>query len=85
MKRLLVVVAVLLFVAIGVWLWAWACGGVSSRELRSAVEDESAAIQTRVDERFAVLDAKLDRIEAKIDRLIEMATPKLPDGMRVAQ
>lgn len=85
MKKWIVAVAVLLAAALAAWLWHAQCGGVSHRELKAAVENESAAIRARVDERFAALDAKLDRIESKLDRIIDMATPKLPDGMKAAE
>jgi len=85
MKRLLALVVVLLLAAVAAWIWCRACGGVTHRELKDAVTDESAAIQARIDARYRALDEKLDRIEAKLDKLIDMATPKLPDGMKVAE
>jgi len=85
MKKWIFAIVLLLAAAAAAWLWQSQCGGVSHRELKTTVTDESAAIQAKVDARFAALDAKLDRIESKLDKLIDMATPKLPDGMKAAE
>lgn len=84
MKKKIVIVTVLLLIALGVWIWYEMCGGVSHRELKSSILTESQTIQSKVDARCDALDRKLDHIEAKLDKLIEMATPKLPDGMKPA-
>ena len=81
----ILLLVILLLLALAGWVWYMQCGGVSHREIRATVIDESAKVQARVEARCDALEQKLDRIESKLDRLIEMATPKLPDGMRFAE
>ena len=82
-------IAVLLLVllaAVVAWLWLFhRDGGVTHRELADRIAAEGAAARERVDERCNALDIKLDRIESKLDKLIQLATPRLPDGMKVAE
>jgi len=78
-------VIIVAVVAAAGWVLYERYGGVSNREVKAAVAEESAAIQQQVDDRYARLDQKLDRIEAKLDRLLEMATPHLPDNMTPAK
>ena len=59
--------------------------------LRSHVTECSGKVAEKVDSRVAdlergmeALDAKLDRIEAKLDKLIRLANPPLPDGLERA-
>ena len=59
--------------------------------LRTHVSQCSAKVGEKVDARAAevekgieALDAKLDRIEAKIDRLTRLVSPPLPDGLERA-
>ena len=84
MTRKLIVAAVL-FAALATavaWLWLlYRDGGVTHRDLAELIAYEGEATRTKVDERCDALDAKLDRIEAKLDMLIQLATPRLPDGM----
>ena len=80
-----VILPLVILLLIAGWVWYVQCGGVSHREIKETVVEESAKVQSRVDARCDALEQKLDRIEAKLDRLIEMATPKLPDGMRFAE
>jgi len=79
-KRLMVVVIVVLL-AVAVWTWYKQCGDVSHHEIKEAVAVESVAIQQRLDERCSKIEQKLDQIENKLDILLELARPKLPDGM----
>lgn len=58
--------------------------GVTHEDLRDAVRGESATIQQAMDDRYRALDRKLDRIEGKLDRLLEIANRPLPDGMSPA-
>ena len=68
------------------WLWLfYRDGGVTHRDLADLVAAEGAATRAKVDERCNALDVKLDRIESKLDRLIQLATPRLPDGMKTAE
>lgn len=85
MRKFLTILILLIVAAVAAWYCHMQCGGVMHGELKDAIEDESAAILSRIDERYKALDAKLDRIEAKIDKLIDMATPKFPDGMKVTE
>ena len=85
-----VLLAVLVFLA---WLFD---GGVSNRMVRESVLDEGEktrallnaradAIESRLSSIAKVelaIDEKLSRVEKKLDALVELATPKLPDGMR---
>ena len=84
-----ILIAVLLFVLLATviaWLWLfYRDGGVTHRELADLITAESAATRTKVDERCDALDAKLDRIESKLDKLIQLATPQLPDDMKAAE
>jgi len=78
---LVVVLAILL-----AWLWLlFRDGGVTHRELADLITAEGAETRTKVDARCDALDVKLDRIESKLDRLIQLATPSLPDGMKTAE
>lgn len=81
-RALLVVVLAILLA----WLWLfYRDGGVTHRELADLIVAEGAATRTKVDARCDALDVKLDRIESKLDRLIQLATPSLPDGMKSAE
>ena len=84
MVRLVILLLIIILLVAG-WVWYMQCGGVSHREIRETVVEKSAEVQARVDARCDALERKLDRIESKLDKLIEMATPKLPDGMRFAE
>ena len=79
----LIVVLVLLLVAAAVWYLKFA--GVTHEGIRDAVTGESEKIQSVVDDRYRKLDVKLDRIESKLDKLLEIADRPLPDGMRMAE
>lgn len=83
MKKLIVIL-VLLMIALGVAIWYLKFYGVTHEEIYDAVTDESAKVQSVVDDRFLKLDKKLDRIEGKLDKLLEIANRPLPDGMRRA-
>ena len=86
-KKILIAVLLLVLLATVVaWLWLfYRDGGVTHRELADLITAEGAATRTKVDERCDALDAKLDRIESKLDKLIQLATPQLSDGMKAAE
>ena len=92
-ERLVVAALLALAIAAIVLLWQRIAGGfVSNREVRQSVVSEAASLKTRLDERCDTVEARLNRIESKIDgldrkldRLIELATPRLPDEMRAAE
>ena len=70
---LVLALAIVLF-ALG-WMCAARSSGVASEEVQGTVKTESKAIQER-------MDARLDRIEGKIDALLKIATAPPPDGLK---
>ena len=84
MKKLIVVL-VLLLIALAAVLWYLKFYGVTHEEIYEAVTEESAKVQSVVDDRYQRLDRKLDRIEGKLDKLLEIANRPLPDGMQKAE
>ena len=84
MKKLIVVL-ILLLVALAAALWYLKFYGVTHEEIYEAVTEESAKVQNVVDDRFQKLDRKLDRIEGKLDKLLEIANRPLPDGIQRAE
>ena len=84
MKKLIVVL-ILLLVALAAALWYLKCYGVTHEEIYEAVTEESAKVQSVVDDRYQKLDRKLDRIESNLDKLLEIANRPLPDGMQRAE
>ena len=73
----------------GYAFWWWN-DGVSHRDIYNTVKDESSHVQSRIDTRCDAIDSrgrtmdeKLDRIEAKLDALIKLATtPQPSDGLQ---
>ena len=84
MKKLISIL-ILLVIALGAALWYLKFAGVTHEEIYEAVTEESAKVQAVVDDRYQKLDKKLDRIEGKLDKLLEIANRPLPDGMRRAE
>ena len=84
MKKLIVVL-ILLLIALAAALWYLKFYGVTHEEIYEAVTEESAKVQSVVDDRYRRLDRKLDRIEGKLDKLLEIANRPLPDGMQRAE
>jgi hypothetical protein len=85
-KILFSIVFVVVLATAVAWLWLfYRDGGVTHRDLAGLITAEGAATRARMDERCDALDVKLDRIESKLDRLIQLATPRLPDGMKAAE
>ena len=84
MKKLIVVL-ILLLVALAAALWYLKFYGVTHEEIYETVTEESAKVQSVVDDRYRKLDQKLDRIEGKLDKLLEIANRPLPDGMQRAE
>ena len=85
MKKKLIVILILLVIALGAAVWYLKFAGVTHEEIYGAVTDESGKIQSVVEDRYQALDRKLDRIEGKLDRLLEIANRPLPDGMQPAK
>ena len=84
MKKL-VVTLILLLIALGAAVWYLKFVGVTHEEIYDAVKGESATIQSVVDDRYRKLDRKLDRIEGKLDRILEIANRPLPDNIQRVQ
>ena len=83
MKKLIVVL-IILVIALGAAVWYLKFAGVTHEDIYEAVTDESGKVQAMVDDRYQKLDRKLDRIEGKLDKLLEIANRPLPDGMQPA-
>ena len=84
MKKLIVIL-ILLVIVLGAAVWYLKFAGVTHEEIYEAVTEESAKVQAVVDDRYQKLDKKLDRIEGKLDKLLEIANRPLPDGMQRAE
>ena len=84
MKKLIVIL-ILLVIALGAAIWYLKFAGVTHEEIYEAVTEESAKVQNVVDDRYQKLDKKLDRIEGKLDKILEIANRPLPDGMQRAE
>ena len=84
MKKLIVVL-ILLLIAVAAALWYLKFYGVTHEDIYEAVTEESVKVQSVVDDRYQRLDRKLDRIEGKLDKLLEIANRPLPDGMQRAK
>ena len=84
MKKMISIL-ILLVIALGTAIWYLKFAGVTHEEIYEAVTEESAKVQAVVDDRYQKLDKKLDRIEGKLDKLLEIANRPLPDGMRRAE
>ena len=84
MKKLIVVL-ILLLIALAAAIWYLKFYGVTHEEIYEAVTEESAKVQSVVDDRYQRLDRKLDRIEGKLDKILEIANRPLPDGMQKAE
>ena len=84
MKKLIVVL-ILLLIALAAAIWYLKFYGVTHEEIYEAVTEGAAKVQSVVDDRYQRLDRKLDRIEGKLDKLLEIANRPLPDGMQRAE
>ena len=84
MKKLIIILVVLL-VAVAAAIWYLKFAGVTHEDIYDAVTEESTKVQSVVDDRYQKLDQKLDRIEGKLDKLLEIANRPLPDGMQRAE
>ena len=78
----LIVILIVLLIAAAAAVWYLKFAGVTHEDICEAVTDESAKVQSVVDDRYRKLDQKLDRIEGKLDKLLEIANRPLPDGMQ---
>ena len=81
MKKLIVIL-VLLLVTAAAAIWYLKFAGVTHEDICEAVTDESMKIQFVVDDRYQKLDQKLERIEGKLDKILEIATPPPSDCLQ---
>lgn len=83
-KRISVAVLLLvgLLIVTAVMVWQLKFAGVTHEKIYETMTDESAKVQAAVDDRYRKLDRKLDRIEDKLDRLLEIAERPPADGVR---
>ena len=84
MKKLIAIL-ILLAIALGAAIWYLKFAGVTHEDIHEAVTEESMKVQNVVDDRYQKLNQKLDRIEGKLDRILEIANRPLPDGMQPAR
>ena len=80
-KLAILLIAVVVLLAATLYL---RFGGVPHERIVEAVADGTHEVKDRIDSRCAALDRKLDRIESKLDRLLEIANRPLPDGLQRA-
>ena len=80
-----IAVLILILILSAAWAWYAACGGVSHKEIKDAVQESAKRVEGHIDLRCDTMERKLDRIESKLDRLIDMVAPKLPDGMKAVE
>lgn len=59
--------------------------GASDAGIVESVVVESSLTRRKLDERCDGIEKKLSALEGKIDRLIDLLSPKLPDGMKIAE
>ena len=98
-KNVAKTVVAALFIAVLVYILWFVGGGVSNREVRESVVREAASLKELVNARAdaidarleavaageVALDAKLTRVEEKLDALLKLAAPQLPDDMKKAE
>ena len=85
MKKTISFVVLLIVLALAVCLYNKAVHFVSTDCILFNMRQQTHEVNDHVDFRYKALDAKLDRIEGKIDRLLKIAERPLPDGMQEAQ
>lgn len=83
MKKLIIVV--LLLIAAVAAVWYLKSFGITHENIYATLKDESGQIQFVVDDRYQQLAQKLERIDKKLDQLLEIANRPLPDGMQRAE
>lgn len=83
MKIRLMILLVIVFAIVGAALYL-RFGGVTHERIVEVVDDRAEEIKSHIDIRYSELNRKLDRVESKLDRLLEIATRPFPDGMQPA-
>lgn len=83
MKIRLMILLVIVLAIVGAALYL-RFGGVTHERIVEVVDDRAEEIKAHIDIRYSELNQKLDRVESKLDRLLEIATRPFPDGMQPA-
>mgnify|MGYP004600196341 FL=1 len=83
MKIRLMILLVIVLAIVGAVLYL-RFGGVTHERIVEVVDDRAEEIKAHIDIRYSELNQKLDRVESKLDRLLEIATRPFPDGMQPA-
>lgn len=83
MKIRLMILLVIVLAIVGAALYL-RFGGVTHERIVEVVDDRAEEIKAHIDIRYSELNRKLDRVESKLDRLLEIATRPFPDGMQPA-
>lgn len=83
MKIRLMILLVIVLAIVGAALYL-RYGGVTHERIVEVVDDRAEEIKAHIDIRYSELNRKLDRVESKLDRLLEIATRPFPDGMQPA-
>ena len=84
MKKLIVIL-ILIVLALGAATCYLKFAGVTHEDIYETLTEEAEKVQSVVDDRYQKLDRKLDRIEGKLDKLLEIANRPLPDGIQRAE
>lgn len=56
---------------------------IAGEEIEETVKAESAAIQLRLDDRAAAIERKLERVEGKLDRILELISAPPSDNVKI--
>ena len=80
LKRLTIIILLLLISSVLLWAW-YVRERIADLHLEDTVKEEVSRVESKLDERGNAIDMKLDRIEGKLDRLLYLLEPRLPDGM----
>ena len=80
LKRAIIALLILLVGSILCWVW-YVRERIADLQLEDTVKEEVSRVETKLDERGNAIETKLDRIEGKLDRLLYLLEPRLPDGM----
>jgi len=79
---------ILLLVLSSLGVMYFHCGEATNTMVQTTVVREAARatehLSARLDARCDSLESRLERIEGKLDRLLELAVPQLPDDMSPA-
>lgn len=85
MRKIMVAILIVLALALvgvlaGLW---WQGAGASHGEILAAVREEGMLTRRQIDLRARETQEKLETIDRKLDRLLQIAERPLPDGMNV--